>query len=570
MSYRDRYWLIFNGEVYNYIELRSDLVKRGYEFVTASDSEVILAAYAEWGPACLSRFNGMWALAIFDRAANTLFLARDRFGVKPLYYRLTNGSLAFASEIKAFTALADWSAKANRTQFMDFLVWGLIDHTTDTLFDGVWQLGAGHYLLLDLTEFSGQASRSKMAMVQPQRWYDYPPPSAEAPREAAEELRAALEDAVRLRLRSDVPVGSCLSGGLDSSAIVCLMSREFARAGVKGTLKTFTARSPDKAFDESDYAAAVVKTCGAEANYITPTPEILLENLDRLIWHQDSPLISGSTIAQWMIFREARKQGVIVMLDGQGADEILCGYRGFFGAFLAGLMRQGRVAAWWREAGAMRRESGFPMMRAMGYTAAYLRPELVGWLGRFDHRAYSDREWLHESRRSAYGTDPVRTLGGRANSVREMSTAQVAATNLPMLLHWEDRNSMAFSVEARVPFLDYRVVELCLRMKDEDKLGGGLSKAALRHSMRGIVPDRVLDRRDKMGFVTAESLWMRRDMAPRFRAELLAAVKALPEIVDPTILDRFDEMLAGRRSFDHRYWRVITAARWAEVFSAKI
>ncbi len=571
MSYRDRYWITFNGEIYNHIELRQELGSLGHRFSSHSDTEVILAAYSQWGTRCLEKFNGMWGLAILDRETGSLFLARDRFGIKPLYYRHANGRFAFASEIKAFSALRDWSPRVDRQQFMDFLVWGVIDHTPDTMFIGVRQLPAGHYLLIDSSAFvEGRPSEAAAIAVAPVCWYSLPPSNPAAPSQPVEELLAAVEDSVRLRLRADVTVGSCLSGGLDSSAIVCLMARLLASAGVSGTLKTFTSRSPDPQFDESEYASAVVSASGAEGRFVTPTPEILMEDLDRLIWHQDAPVITGSTIAQWMIFREARQNGVIVMLDGQGADEILCGYRGFFGSYLATLARKGHYLAWCREALAMRRESSFSPFRSLGYTAAYLRPELVSWLGRFDRRAYSDRKWISASRQSAFDADPVRALGGRANIVRDMSIAQITATNLPMLLHWEDRNSMAFSVEARVPFLDYRVVELCLRMPDAAKLGGGIAKSVLRKSMKGIVPEKVLNRRDKMGFLTSEPIWTKGPLSRTFRRELDGAVGTLGGIVDPSVVSQFDETVAGTRPFDHRYWRIIAAARWVRLFSAKL
>ena len=568
MSYRDRYWIVFNGEIYNHIELRNELSTHGHHFTSNSDTEVILAAYAQWGPGCLSRFNGMWGLAILDLLDGNLFLARDRFGVKPVYYRIANGRLAFASEIKAFSALSDWRPKVNLPRLLDFLIWNVSDHTAETMFDGVQQLVAGHFLLLDVSDLLRGGTTWVAPEVHPQRWYVLPEDHGLPPADAAEELRAVLEDSVRLRLRADVPVGSCLSGGLDSSTVVCLMRAELSRAGVVGTLKTFTAGSKDEQFDESRYARAVIQAAQTEGHFVVPEPSGLFDEIGRLTWHQDEPFASASTFAQWSVFEAARKNSVIVMLDGQGADEALCGYRGFFGAYLAGLIREGRFATWLREVAAMRRESDFSPLRSCGYTLAYLQPGLLGLLGRFDNRAYSDHGWLRPAHRAAFAEDPVAKLGGRAGSVRDMSTAQITATNLPMLLHWEDRNSMAFSVEARVPFLDYRVVELSLRMADSDKLGGGIAKAVLRKSMRGTVPDVVLNRRDKMGFVTAEPLWMKRDLATRFRRELAIARELLDSIVDPGILNRFDAMIAGRLAFDHRYFRTISAGTWIKQFGA--
>jgi asparagine synthase (glutamine-hydrolysing) len=572
MSYQDRYWISYNGEVYNYLELRAELQASRYCFTTRSDTEVILAAYDRWGPECLSRMNGMWSLAILDTVDRRLFMARDRFGVKPLYLRRRRNRLAFASEIKAFSALEDWQPQADRARLLDMLVWNISDHTEHTMFEGVVQLPPGHYLSIDLGPlFRQQAGSESWLDTQPRRWYSLPEP-APAPRaeSAAAMLRELLNDSVKLRLRSDVTVGSCLSGGLDSSTIVCLMSEQLrAQPGAAG-LCTFTARSHDSEFDESRYARAVSKRAGSIMHEVTPEPARLFDDLDRLIWHQDEPFISTSIFAQWCVFQLARKAGVVVMLDGQGADETLCGYRGFFGAYLAGLVRQGQLARWAAEVAAIRAQIGFTRARSLGYTAAYLMPGLVGLIGRLDNRAYSDRSWLRPGVHGAFDNDPLRYNGARANSIRAMSVAQVTATNLPMLLHWEDRNSMAFSVEARVPFLDYRVVELCLNLADEEKVGGGISKAVLRRSMRGTVPDLILDRRDKLGFVTAERLWATRDMANRFRSELSEAVRSMPDILSPTIIDRFEEVVAGRRPFDHRYWRAICTARWVNAFKVAL
>lgn len=570
MPARGRYWISYNGEVYNYLELRTELQALGYRFDSGSDTEVILAAYDRWGADCLARFNGMWGLAILDTLGKTLFLARDRFGVKPLYLWAHAGGLAFASEIKAFSALGGWRARADRERLLDFLVWNISDHTERTMFEGVQQLPAGHFVLLDVAAVLDGKDQA-VPKFEPRRWYQLPAagtsPDAATARRVFGEL---MDDAVRLRLRADVTVGSCLSGGLDSSTIVCLMGRQLKAQSAGDALHTFTARSHDAEFDEFAYASTVIEAARSTPHTVVPEPGRLFDDLAQLAWHQDEPFVSTSIFAQWCVFKLAREAGVIVMLDGQGADEILGGYRGFFGAYLAGLLRSGRVGQWLSELGAMKREVGFSPLRSAGYTAAYLAPSLVALAGRFDGRAYAERDWLDPACSAGYTADPVHAAGGRPSSVREMSVAQVSATNLPMLLRWEDRNSMAFSVEARVPFLDYRVVEYCLGMADEEKVGKGISKRVLRDSMRGTVPDRILDRRDKMGFVTAERLWVTRDMAPRFRRALADARDALPGVLAPRIVEQFDEVVAGRRAFDYRYWRAISAGQWARSFDVSV
>ncbi|HEU5079605.1 MAG TPA: asparagine synthase (glutamine-hydrolyzing) [Opitutaceae bacterium] len=570
MSYRNRYWLIFNGEVFNYVEIREELKSSGYDFRTGTDSEVILAAYAQWGAKCLQRFNGMFAFAILDLTARKLFLARDRFGVKPLYYRAIDGQLTFASEIKAFAGSCSWKPKANTARLLDFLVWNISDHTDETFFAGVRQLPAGHFCELSVEEFLADTSttRWKPSSISPQRWYELPYRPHSGGKESADEFKELLRDSIRLRLRSDVPVGSCLSGGLDSSSIVCLAAEKL-RSISGGPLNTFTAGSRDAAYDETKYARSVIDAAGAKPSFVTPDPAVFLQDFDQIIWHQDEPFPTSSIFAQWCIFREARLHGTTVMLDGQGADESLGGYRGFFGAYLASLFRAGRLVDWTKEVRSLKREIGFSAVRSIGYTAAYGWPGMLRLLGSFENRSYSDPSWLSKREQSALQVDPIRKAGGRATGVRAMSLAQISATNLPMLLHWEDRNSMAFSIEARVPFLDYRLVEFCVNLPDQTKLSGGITKRVLREAMRGIVPDTVLNRRDKMGFVTAEPLWMKRDLTSAFRERLVHSAELLRGVVSNRVVEKFDTMTSGGR-FDHRYFRVMAAGAWLERFAIQL
>jgi asparagine synthase (glutamine-hydrolysing) len=563
-----RLWIAYNGEIFNYLELRAELECLGHRFLTETDTEVILAAYRQWGSACLGRFNGMWAFAICDLERNEIFFARDRFGVKPLYFWRNGSLVAFASEIKAFTVLDGWRARADRQGVLDCLVWSVMDHRKSTMFDGVIHLPPGHHLKIDLDVTTSETEQRDLQSV---RWYRLPEPDRRpSGPEAVSGLRELLRDSVRLRLRADVPVGSCLSGGLDSSSIVSLMgSLRHEGSGQAAPLHTFTARSLDEGYDEFRYAEAVATRWRTEIHTVTPEPKSLFSELDSLVWHQDEPFLSTSIYAQWCVFRAARANGVTVMLDGQGADEALGGYRGYIGAYLAGLVRRGQFVPWWRELSALKREIGFGTFRSLGYTGAYLLPGIVQWAGRLDGRSHADAAWLAPEAREALRHDPIAAAGGRPQTVVELSRSQITATHLPMLLHWEDRNSMAHSIEARVPFLDYRVVEYCLSIDDFDKVGGGIPKKVLRTAMRGVVPDLVLDRRDKMGFVTAESLWARRDEPARFRAELAQAVDTLPHVLSPTLLSQFDEVLDGRRPFDQRYWRAICVSTWARRFAVR-
>jgi asparagine synthase (glutamine-hydrolysing) len=313
MSYQDRYWIVYNGEVYNYLELRPELEAAGHRFRSHCDTEVILAAYAQWGTDCFSRFNGMWALAIYDVLKDELVLARDRFGVKPLYYWATDSLFAFASEIKAFTCLPGWRPRVNGQAVHDFLLSGLQDHSGQTLFADVFQLEPGCLARLKCGQW-----REAKGSLEVTRWYHLQPqPFVGSFGDAATQFRELLIDSVRLRLRADVPVGSCLSGGLDSSSIVCATRRLLREQAAGCAHKTFSACSDIKRFDEREFIAKVVAATGVEPHYVFPSLKDLFAELDRVVWHQDEPFAGTSIYAQWCVFKLAAEADIKVMLDGQ-------------------------------------------------------------------------------------------------------------------------------------------------------------------------------------------------------------------------------------------------------------
>jgi asparagine synthase (glutamine-hydrolysing) len=528
-------WIVYNGEIYNHIELRAELEKAGVRFSTRSDTEVLLAAFKQWGERALERLNGMFVLVLVDWERGRVLAARDRFGVKPLYYWTSpEGLVAFASEIKQFTVLPGWRARVNGPRAWDFLQRGLLDHTGETLFAGVRQLSGGESAEFPLNELR----------VQPRRWYALTPRQVDG--SGTDAYRAMLEDAVRLRLRADVPVGSCLSGGLDSSAIVCLANRQLREAGAQVMQKTFSARSSDARYDEGRFIDAVVRGTGVANAQVQPRPDALFSELPNLAWHQDEPFGSTSIFAQWHVFRLAAEAGVKVMLDGQGADEQLAGYYGFFRARLAGLARRG------------------------AYFSA-----LKDLLGMGRHHRHAMREALRRSAAAdcvdaaRLGADTV-VPSKRASSVRELSEQQLLHTSLPMLLHWEDRDSMAHSVEARLPFLDYRVVEIALGLPEEAKLAGGVTKRVLREAMRGVLPEEIRTRMDKIGFATAEEQWLR-ERPEEFRSALRQAIDAAAGVLRPQAASRLlDDIIAGRQPFSYLPWRMISFGAWMRRFEVSL
>jgi asparagine synthase (glutamine-hydrolysing) len=569
LSYRGRYWITYNGEVYNYLELRAELEALGHTFVSHTDTEVVLAAFDQWGHASLSRMNGMFAFAIADRERRTLFVARDRWGIKPLYYWASPaGFVAFASEIKQFSVLPGWSPRMNGQRVYDFLNWRVTDHTAETMFAGVHQLRGGECLELPWPAAGARAPCPASEALRAARWYVLrPAPFSGSFEDAAERFRELLTDSVRLRLRADVPVGSCLSGGLDSSSIVCSMDRLLRAGGGQAVQKTFSAYSEDPRFDERAYVEEVVRHTAVEPHAVTPGMDGAFDTLGCMTWHQDEPFGSTSIYAQWNVFRLARENGVVVMLDGQGADEQLAGYHTFFAPRFAGLLKAGRLPTLWSDVRATRRLHGVSPLSAAAQVLNMLLPQAARRVARrFAARTQEAPAWLDLGVLGAAPGDPFAERGAQTGSVEALSVAQLTATNLQMLLHWEDRDSMAHSVESRIPFLDYRLVEFVLGLPTDYKIAGGVTKRVLRESMRGVLPERVRGRMDKMGFLTAEEAWAKERAPGRFVQAAREAVEASAGVLRPEAVAKVERIAAGAEPWEPLAWRLISFGAWMRRF----
>lgn len=565
-----RYWISYNGEVYNHLELRVELELCGHVFRSHTDTEVILAAYAEWGVGCLRRFNGMWAFAILDRHSGTLFVARDRLGVKPLYYTTTSdGLVAFASEIKQFTVLPRWQARANRQAVHDFLVWNVLDHTDATLFQGVFQVPAGHYSILNVKEpMQMFDSSGRLAST---AWYELPAEAfAGSYDEAAHLLGDLLDSSIELRLRADVPVGSCLSGGLDSSSLVCMMSRQLMDKRASSA-KVFSACSDESSVDEQKWIDMVVSQTGVDSYKTLPDLDHLFDELPNLTWHQDEPFGSTSIYAQWCVYQLVASSDVRVILNGQGADELLAGYHSFLAPRFTGLLRRGRFGELCKEIAATNRRLGYSKSYALKRMADMVLPNGLRQMARAmaGYASASNNDWLNQTWMKEANVHVATASVEQSGSVRDLSQSLMMRRHLPMLLHWEDRNSMACSVESRIPFLDYRLVEFCLSLPDEYKLYRGWTKRVMRTSMKGVLPEPIRIRTDKIGFATPEEIWIK-DRAPeKFRSALVRAVEQSAGILNSQAVSCLDEMVAGKRPFSSLPWRMISLGAWMSRFDVK-
>ena len=523
------YVISYNGEIYNYLELRVALEKEGYRFASESDTEVILAAYAHWGEDCLRHFNGMWALAIYDPEKRSLFCARDRYGIKPFYYTMLQGDFCFASEIKAFKALEGWKFQVNSNAVADFLLAGQQHQGRETFYESVLQLLPGHALHFDLQNHR----------FQEQAWYDLEQVSSLqlSPNDAAEQFRELFNSAIALHLRSDVPVGTAFSGGLDSSAILATVYQNFPPEA-SGSLEAVSYLAKDTPYDESRYVDAFQKQYPAQIHRIAPDFSQLLQHMDTAIQAHDEPLLSASLLAQFAVFQAAHKQGLKVMLDGQGADELLAGYGTYYPPFFRYLL------------------SKRPLR---------LLPELMGML--WYHHLPWGRLLPTQSTGALQGILLKPSVGKLAAS-RDFSTyvrQMIQSHHLPRLLHFEDRNSMAHSIEARVPFLDFRLVEFCLALAPELHIRGGKRKALLRKAMSEFLPKPILHRYDKLGFVAPQSPWMEQhpeQMLDRLRESMVI----FPSIFDQQWLPWVNTVLQKKqRQHYSLLWRAMTLLHWKQL-----
>jgi asparagine synthase (glutamine-hydrolysing) len=509
-----RMWIIFNGEIYNHREIRSLLDSAGHRFTTRTDTEVLLKAYVEWGESCVERIDGMFAFAIWDGENSRLFCARDRLGIKPFYYATPAGYFVFASEIKALLAFPQCRKETDDQAVAGFLAHGNCDYAERTLFRDIRALPAAHTLTTDAL---GRTAIRRYWTLEAKPRHDW------SDVEHVSGLRDTLIDTVESHLISDVRVGSCLSGGLDSSTLVGVIGKIWrddpgAAAAIGDRLYTFTSCFEQKAFDERDYALASAQSVGARPHLVFPSPEDFWSDFQRLAWHQDMPFGVLSFYAQWRVMRAASEAGVKVLIDGQGGDEVFGGYAKFRYAYLASLFRSRRLRTATRELTAMLRQGDryvLDIRNGYRYLPAFMRRTLNvdsvlervlsgDWKEAVTDESTPATRWWRNARQNGNGS--CLTL------LQRIQADDISIDTLPQLLRMEDRSSMAFSLEARVPLLDHHVVELGFSLPDHLKVNNGWSKFAVRQAMAGLVPDVVRLRKTKLGFAAPDRAWLAGDL----------------------------------------------------------
>lgn len=482
-------WVItYNGEIYNYLEIKKELEEiHNIAFHTQSDTEVILAAWEIWQEKALDKFRGMWAFAIYNKRTYELYLCRDRFGIKPIYYYGQGGSFIFASEIKAILEESAVARRARLTTVVDYLM-GFHDHSEATFFEDIYQVEPGQYMYRDLI------SNTKKIV----RYYDLAK-AVEGRSATIDNFTDCFEESVLFHLRSDVPVGTCLSGGLDSSSVASIAAQHMKNSYNK-QFHAVTAQSEDPSKDESEYARKIVEASDLVWHLVRPSADDFINQWDRCQWFQDEPVGGPSIFMQYCVMQAAKEAGLKVMLDGQGGDEILLGYERYYTTYFLNALKQGKPIKAGKEFWNSAKNSSMSMPMLILYSGYFLLPWLRVLKNRRKWTAIPDEVLEH-------GLNTLRESSNAFGGIRSLQIAEITKFQLPHLLKYEDRNSMAWSVEARVPFVDHRVIETALALQPEDKIRDGYSKWALRKAMDGRMPESITWRKNKIGFEAPAAKW---------------------------------------------------------------
>lgn len=534
-----RYWIVFNGEIYNFPEIRKELEHLGQVFKSGTDTEVILKSYLVWGKDCLERFNGMWAFAIFDKKEQSLFCARDRFGIKPFYFSFkSKGHFAFASEIKALLHIVPFRPNLNAIQ--DYFINGVSCHNEQTFFKDILQLEPGTFLQLK----NGQLKTHhyyEASLAQPAR-HNF--------QEATQEFRVLLDDAIRLRQRSDVPIGYALSGGLDSSSIVC----SAASQKEKVSNQTFSLIFPNDKVDESPYINEVVQQTKFEAHSFTLSSNDLLNDIRKFVWHQEEPFGGISYFGEFKLRELIKNKQVTVSLEGQGADEIVSGYVSLIPYYYYDLLQSGKFARFLKETKAFYKLSGIkPKTAIKSYIA-----QLVNRKASPNYKKYPflEQDILNHQRITSN-----KTTFNTGSHLNRALLRMLNKTSIPEQLTRADKNAMAHSIECRFPFLDHRLVDFANTLPYHYKINNGTTKYVLREAMKGTIPEKIYQRKDKIGFALPAKNWVQSQLWEQMKDSLASCNlpfidKAAFQASYPTI-----------ESIDWKYWKVMSLILWEQIYS---
>ena len=536
MKYLDDLVITYNGEIYNFIEIREELIQKGYIFDSNSDTEVILKAYHCWGKTCVNYFNGMWSFSILDIKQKIVFCSRDRFGVKPFYYIENNDLFSFGSEISQLLPFIP-NRILNKKIALDYLISGIEECSNETFFKDIYLLKGGHNLVFDLQTNSYEIERYYNLKLSDQK------------NTSVDDYIQELKRSITLRLRSDVKVGTCLSGGIDSSTISSFASKLYQNSNEK--FMAIHAKSSEYKTDESEFAKIVSKIANINLNFVEPSYSDFKSNILSIIKIQQEPFGSLSIIMQYFVFKKAKELGCIVMLDGQGGDETLLGYERYYPAIVKSKKGIAKLKALLQSS----KNSRLSLLDTIKYQYYFSNYKLRLKRLKFKNSFYKS-EILNE-----YESEELRIISESYNDISILQKNEIESSQLPHLLKYEDRNSMANSIESRLPFLDYKLVELSLNTNNSLKIKDGWTKFILRKAAETILPKEIVWRKAKLGFNAPEKTWTK-----EFENEMIK------EIEQSEILNNFIHFKKLYfKNLDLRTkWRLYNFSAWEKEFKVKL
>ncbi|MBE9059134.1 asparagine synthase (glutamine-hydrolyzing) [Sphaerospermopsis sp. LEGE 08334] len=516
VSYSKNSYIVFNGEIYNYLEIRQELKSLGYSFHSDSDTEVLITSLEHWGiETTISKLNGMWSFAWLNLKTQKLILCRDRIGIKPLYYSIVDKCLYFASEVKTILEVSNRRFAINFQVVGEYLLQSLLESNNQSFFQGIDKIDPGTYAVFDLSQDNLQLTLKRYWSIKRQEV------KFNSETEIIEKVRELFFDAVRLRLRSDVPVGVLLSGGVDSSAIAAVVQNIL---GKDVNLSLLSSVSNDPRFDESYFIDIMGGHLGKEVNKVTLDlqPGRAFELLEKACWHNDQPIGGFSNVAHFLLMEQAKNLGITVILSGQGADELLCGYRKYTGFYLQYLAREKQYVRMFKTLAAFITNKTIINQFSFADAKRYL-PNLFFNRQEINISGFALKDFVSQPLGLSMGMTVV-----------DRQVSDIERFSVPALLHYEDRMSMAWSREIRVPFLDYRLVDMLSNLPIELKLRSGWTKYIFRRAISPFLPQEIAWRKDKQGFINPESQWLKSSL----KAEVLNYFEEDSLIFKHQIIDR--------------------------------
>lgn len=568
---KQRYWIIFNGEIYNFKKLKEKMLSKGETFYSNTDTEVILKYYSAYGTDCFRNFHGMWSIIIYDNFKKELIACRDRFGIKPLYYYVSNlGNVYFASEIKQFTSIPEWKSKLNHNRAYDYIMYAQTDHTDETLFKNIYHCPQGHFIKIDVNNIQFDDEYKLKSTL----WYKLKRKKIlnEKYFSISKNLKQKISNSVKEHKTSDVPISYCLSGGIDSSILV-LLDYNLIKKNNKNlnSLKTFSIFSEDKKIDEKKWIEEVIKNKKIFNKGVYPSLKDFLSELKHLTWVYDEPVCDNTIYSEWSVLKLISNQKIKVAILGQGADEIFGGYHNYFFSNLLYLFKKFNFVRLFKEIYYLHKLHNYSYFFIIKGVIGKILPNYFSKLYHFIYKSHHDELLkLHNIEiTQSYNLDK-NFVNEKYIGINNLNYKHIVSTSLPKLLRYADRSSMIHSVEVRVPYLSHEIVEYVLNLPSKYKIHNGLTKYILRDTFKDILPPKIKNRIDKIGFEIDTKHWLLKDASIFFKKKLNQAIKNSNGLLSNESKVYLNKMIDGQKPYDEIIFRLIYLAEWLKVFKVNI